>query len=138
MHSASESHASGTKEMEHHQLGFGDINILQGNIAEVVFHEGIELDLPMVREYHNFLLRHMQYPFGVMVNKRNSYTYTFEAQLNIDSMHEVKAIAFVSHSEITQISAECIADMPRNIAWNYKIFTDRAEALEWLSSELGY
>ena len=42
--------------MSRHRLSFGEIIILKPNLAEVIVDDGIEMDLKMVEEYHEFLL----------------------------------------------------------------------------------
>ena len=56
--------------MNNKKLSFADINILREDIAEVIVHEGIEMDLAMVDEYHAYLQKHLQSPFSLLVNKK--------------------------------------------------------------------
>jgi hypothetical protein len=120
--------------MSFYELSFAKIIILQENVAEVIINEGIEINNEMVTEYHNFLLQHLTAPFFLLINKINSYTYTFDAQIKIASLPEIKAMAVVAYSKATEVATRNLASIPRNNAWNIQIFPDRDTALEWLSS----
>lgn len=49
--------------MERFKLAFGEIKILNKNLAEVILDEGIVFDEIMVDEYHDFLLNSLIPPF---------------------------------------------------------------------------
>ena len=44
------------------------------------------MTLNMVEEYHAFLLKHLVSPFSLLINKINSYTYSFDAQVNLATL----------------------------------------------------
>lgn len=118
--------------MKIYELSFATIKILRNDIAEVIVHQGIEMDKAMIDEYHNFLLSHMTAPFSLLITKVNSYSYDAEAQENLATLKEINAMAVVSYSHTTKIITEDLATFPRKVEWNLKIFSSRAEALEWL------
>jgi hypothetical protein len=97
--------------MNVHELSFSKIILLSESIAEVIINEGVELDEKMVEQYHEFLLSHLIAPFSLLINKVNSYSYNFGAQINL-------AIA-----------------VPRSVEWNLKVFSNRDKALGWLKIE---
>jgi len=72
--------------MDLYELPFAKIIILDENLAEVIINEGIEMDINMVEQYHEFLLSHLQPPFSLLINKVNSYTYEFYAQLGLSAL----------------------------------------------------
>ena len=115
-----------------HRLGFTKIIILEDDIAEVIINEGVELDSSMVEEYHRFLLEHLKAPFSLLINKINSYTYTFDAQMKIATLAEIHAMAVVSYNSTTEVSTRSLASMPRSKKWNIQIFPDRETAVSWL------
>lgn len=120
--------------MELHHLPFGKIIILREDIAEVIIDEGIEFSTEMVDQYHKFLLSHLKAPFLLLINKINTYTYDFEAQQKLASLEEIKKMAVVSYSQVTHVTTEYLAAIPREVTWNLKIFPDRELALTWLKS----
>lgn len=122
--------------MQLYELPFAKIIILSDSIAEVIINEDIEMTLPMVKTYHEFLLSRLVSPFSLLINKVNTYTYDFDAQLNIANLDEINAMAVVAYSRVTKISTEYLkSSVPREVDWNLKIFSDRSEALRWLELE---
>jgi len=120
--------------MSLHKLRFAKIIILQENIAEVIINEAVEIDNEMVSEYHDFLLQNLSAPFLLLINKINSYTYTFDAQIKIASLPEIKAMAAVTYNKATEVATRNLASLPRDNTWNIQIFPDRDTALDWLTS----
>ncbi len=118
-----------------HELSFAKIVILREDIAEVIVNDGVEMDRAMTEEYHDFLLSNLRHPFSLLINKVNSYTYTFDAQINLATLKEINAMAIISYNRITKKSTENLASRPRAVDWNLKIFSNRDEALTWLESE---
>ena len=118
--------------MDLHELPYAKIIILQDNIAEVMINDGVKMDLEMVEHYHEFLLSHLRSPFSLLINKINSYTYDFDAQLKLATLKEINAMAVVAYDRITRITTETLASYPRSEKWNLKVFSNRDEALNWL------
>jgi hypothetical protein len=121
--------------MDLYELPFAKIIILYDDIAEVMIADGIEMDEQMVDQYHDFLLSHLHPPFSLLINKINSYSYSFPAQIKLATLKEINAMAVVAYNRITEISTETLASYPRSEEWNLKIFSNRDEALDWLFSE---
>ena len=121
--------------MDLYELSFAKIIILREDIAEVIINDGVEMDMAMTEEYHEFLLSKLRHPFSLLINTINSYTYDFAAQINLATLKEINAMAIVSYNRKTTISTESLASRPRALDWNLKIFSNRHEALAWLSSE---
>lgn len=121
--------------MDLYELPFAKIIILHDDIAEVMINEGVEMDVAMVQQYHDFLLSHLQTPFSLLINKINAYTYDFEAQERLATLKEINAMAVVAYSQITKITTETLASFPRDVQWNLEIFSNRDEALSWLISQ---
>jgi hypothetical protein len=121
--------------MDLHELPFAKIIILRDDIAEVMINDGVEMDVNMVDQYHDFLLTHLRAPFSLLINKVNSYTYDFQAQEKLATLKEIKAMAVVAYNRVTRIATETLASFPRDVKWNLKIFSNREDALEWLLSQ---
>jgi len=118
-----------------YELPFAQINILREDIAEVIINDGVEMDLNMVDQYHDFLLSHMQSPFSLLVNKVNPYTYNFHAQRKLATLKEINAMAVVAYNRVSELSTESLASIKRDIKWNLRIFSNRDGAYSWLISE---
>ena len=119
-----------------HELPFAKIIVLEKDIAEVIINEGIEMTAGMVNEYHEFLLKHLQAPFSLLINKVNSYTYDFDAQLNIANLKQINVMAVVAYNRAAKASTESMMNaIPRETPWKLQIFTTRDQALAWVVSE---
>ena len=121
--------------MDLHELPYAKIIILRHDIAEVIIDDEVVMDEAMVEHYHNFLLSHLSPPFSLLINKVNSYTYNFSAQLKLATLVEINAMAVVAYNRITVMTTESLASYPRTEKWNLKIFSNRNDALLWLFSE---
>jgi hypothetical protein len=122
--------------MKEYSLNFGKIIIIDENIAEVIVDDGVEMGLQHVDEYQQFLLNHMQTPFGLLVNKVNSYSYTFEAQMKIGTLPEIKAIGIVVYTNAAEQATSYLYKIHEHDKWNLRLFSGRKEALLWLRGEL--
>lgn len=118
------------------RLSFGEIVLISDSLAEVIVDEGIVMDEVKIDEYHDFLLTHLKSSFGLLVNKKYSYTYTFVAQKAIIGLQEVKAIAVVANTSGSVMSTETVININDNDNVNIKIFQERENALVWLQKEL--
>ncbi|KJD31970.1 hypothetical protein PK35_12550 [Tamlana nanhaiensis] len=114
------------------KLSFGVIKILYPNLAEVIVNEGIIMNEIMVDEYHDFLLTNLETPFNLIINKQNSYSYTYGAQKSIADLKEINAMAVVVATSGSLLSTETLMGVNEHKKWNLKIFRTREEALEWL------
>ena len=121
--------------MDLHELPYAKIIILQNDLAEVMINEGVEMNLAIVNDYHDFLLSHLEPPFSLLINKINSYTYDFEAQTKLATLKEINLMAVVAYNRVTKLTTETLASYPRDDKWKLKVFPSRDEALSWLISE---
>lgn len=117
------------------ELPYGKILILQKNIAEVIINEGIVMDELMIDHYHDVLRFNLVAPFYLLVNKKHSYSYDFNAQRNLATIEEIEAMAVVTYNRVTSMTTEMLDKLPRKEKWNLKIFSTREEALHWLLEE---
>ena len=122
--------------MDVHELSFGKIHLLDEHLAEVIVNDGIEMNMDMVNEYHAFLLDHLSPPFSLLINKLYKYSYTFEAQQQIATLPEIKAMAVVAYNRPAEVATETLKEAPRDIAWNLKVFPERGRALDWLNAQM--
>ncbi|WNH08003.1 hypothetical protein [Thalassobellus suaedae] len=121
--------------MKSYELSFGVISILNSNLAEVIVGEGIEMNEVMVDEYHDFLLNNLSLPILLLINKKNSYSYTFEAQISIGNLKEIKAMAVLIGTSGGLMSTETLININKENNWNIKLFQKRDQALNWLNTQ---
>lgn len=123
-----------------HRLSFGYFTLLAENIVEVTIDEGIELSLEMIEECDVFFKAHIFGNFGMLINRINEYTYSYEAQLSIGSYNGLKAIAFVYYSDEGKIFIEEVNIAKAYDNWNSCIFSgldlEWQKAFQWLQSQL--
>ena len=117
-----------------HKLSFGEITLLKPDLAEVIIGSGVEMDLQMVNEYHEFLLTHLENPFNLLINKIHRYSYTFEAQQHLATLPEINLMAVVAYNSMTEKSTKSPISIPRAMPWNIQIFKERKTAFDWLES----
>ena len=123
-----------------HELSFGYIILLSENIAEVVVNQNIVMTIEMVEEYDCFLKCHFNNDFGLLINKINHYTQTFEAQLSIASLSGIKAIAVVTYNQNCKQVTNTLENKRKIDHWNLKQFSGLElglqSGLSWLEQEL--
>jgi len=121
--------------MNLYELSFAKIIVLQDDIAEVIINDGVVMNAAMVQQYHEFLRSILTAPFSLLINKINSYTYDFDAQIELATIAEINAMAVIAYSRITELTTESLASYPRSKKWNLQIFMNRNDALAWLLLE---
>lgn len=123
-----------------HRLSFGYFTLLAENIVEVVIDDGIKLSLEMVEECDQFFKAHIFGEFGMLINRINEYSYSYEAQLSIGSYQGLKAIAFVYYTDECKTLFEQLNVTRANDNWNSRLFSglelEWQQALNWLEQEL--
>ena len=121
--------------MNLYELSYAKIIVLQEDIAEVIINDSVVINTAMVKQYHEFLRSNLTSPFSLLINKINSYTYDFNAQIELATIAEINAMAVVAYNRITELTTESLASYPRNKKWNLELFMNRNDALAWLLSE---
>lgn len=124
--------------MKEYKLSFGTIIILRDNLAEVIINEGVVMNEVMVDLYHDFLLSYLKAPFSLLINKKNSYSYTFEAQKMIANLDEIHVMAVIVGTSGALMSTKTLMKINEENDWNIKLFRARPEALEWIESHYKY
>ncbi len=66
---------------------------------------------------------------GVLANRQNSYSFSFEAQLIFREYRGVKALAILTYSRLAYIAAK----LHHAKYYKMRTFMQREEALHWLS-----
>lgn len=122
--------------MNKFRLSYATVIKLTDQIAEVIVDEGVEMSLAHVEEYHHFLLSTFTPPFGILVNRKYSYTYSFEAMQELATLEEFRAIAQLTYTRVAEKSSRMLHDIKRKRPWNSQVFTSRDAALAWLDEQL--
>lgn len=122
--------------MKKYKTSFGTIKVIENNLAEIIVDEGIEMNLTQVNEYHHFLSKNLSAPFYLLVNKKHSYTYTFEAQKAIVNFDKIKKLAVFLSTQAALMSSETLLSLNTDLNWEISWFSKRENALAWLKKKM--
>lgn len=121
--------------MKSYKLYFGTIVIINEKIAEVIINEGVVMDEKIVDEYHEFLLKNLEAPFSLLINKKFAYAYTFEAQNIIANLNVIDRMAIVVYTGSGKMATKTLLSINEDKNWNVRLFSSREEALLWLQNK---
>ena len=122
--------------LNNHRLSFCNINNIANNITEVKIDDDIVVDEPMVDEFHNWLAQHHNDKFGLLVNKTNHYTYTFEAQLKLGRIENMQAAAFFVKEHSSEVAIQAVMGIKKRRQMPNITFYNHQEAVDWLQDQL--
>lgn len=118
--------------MKSYKLSFGVIKIIKADLAEVIVNDGEVMDIVKVDEFHDFLLSNLDAPFSLLINKKHSYSYDFNAQRIIGQLDALEKIAVWITDAGGLMSTETLIDLNASSKWNIRIFREKNDALGWL------
>jgi len=122
------------------RLSFAYVNIIEDNIAELIIDNNVIITLEMIEEYDNYLAQHFEGKFGLLINRINHYSYTFESKLTIGSVEGLCAMAVVYYSRMSKESTLSILNARVNDDFNLKLFSGlelgKQSGIDWLKHEL--
>lgn len=102
-------------------LSFCKINFLDRNrVAEIIINDG------------ELLNQYSSNSFYLLINKKNSYCYTYKAQLRLADLSLIKAIAIVNYTKISELSTNYVMNFGKKSRIKHKSFYNRESALNWL------
>lgn len=126
--------------MEQYRLSFARVNIVLENIVEVIVDNSIVVSLEMVEELDKFLSNKFNESFGLLINKVNSYSYSFEATMTLGSLDYINAIAVINYSKDGEMVTTEIMDKRKVDNLNIKSFSTLElgyqHATGWLQNQL--
>lgn len=112
----------------------GKIIKLDDDLAEVIVSDGLEVTAEMVDGARQLLIEHFHCPCRVLINRKNSYHYNFDAQQRLADMDCVHSVAILSHTRAGEITAKIVQMFPGKGTWKVSFFADRKSALAWLET----
>ena len=123
-------------EFNERRLAFCQLTRLPGGIIEIIPDEGVEIDLAMVEELDASLMAAMGASFAILVDKVNSYSMTFDAQMKIGLLQGVQATAVVVYNSAGEMGTEQIKAMTDGEEKKIEIFFERSHAISWLEEKM--
>lgn len=122
------------------RLSFAYVNIVQDNIAEVIIDNNVIITLDMLEEYDIYLNKHFKGNFGLLINRINHYSYSFEAKLTLGSVNGLCAMAVVYYNRMSKESAHSMMNARINDEFNLKLFSGlelgKHNGVNWLRDEI--
>ena len=119
--------------MEVHQISFAKICILNSNCAEITVNPGVDIDLQMIDEIHQFLLSQFNHSFSLLINKSNAYSTQLDALIQFGTLSEIDKIAVFAPNKLAKMSADFSASIPSSSKLNIDVFTERDDAFDWIT-----
>lgn len=121
--------------MELHRFSFGNLIVLSNNLGEVIVDEGVDVNVAMVNEIHAVFLSNFSASFSLLINKTNSYSSQLEALVMFGELSQIDKIAVFAPNKMAKLSADFSATIPSSQKLNIEVFTDRDQAMSWLSQD---
>lgn len=120
--------------MKEYEFSFGKIIILRDDLAEIITNKGVEMNEDIVKECHDFLIKHLKNPFSLLINKKYEHTYTGEAQTMISNLKELKVMGVVVGAKRSIIPSSILSKINEGNDSSIKLFNKRNQALEWFET----
>ena len=122
--------------MQIHFCSFGKMIQYDQHLVEYVVNEGVELTESMVDEAANIIAQHFQFPHISLINKTQSYTYSYSALKVIGKIFSPVATAIFGDCSAAFVSINTIKSLPWNKGWKAQCFADKESAVNWLNEQL--
>ena len=118
------------------KLSFCEIEQLSDNIFEVTVNEGHVIDEKCAEEARLFWHNLRKEPYNLLVNNKNSFSYSFIGMQEIASQFLERKTAILLDEEILIKEMSMVANLEKMLenVENRKVFQDRTEAMKWLES----
>ena len=117
-------------------LSFGSITPLGSGIYEIIAHPEMEINAGHIQEIMDYLEQHAEEEgFGILINRKHSYHYAFDAMQKFGTLDMIRAIAVLAENRKSYIRSRTIVDSLSSISRNSRkieLFRDRKMALKWL------
>lgn len=126
--------------MEQYRLSFARVNIVLENIVEIVIDNFVVVSLEMVEELDKFLSNTFTEKITLLINKVNTYSYSFEAKMIFGSLENIIAIAVINYSRDGEMITTEIMEQRKVDNLNIKSFSaldlGYQHAIRWLKNEM--
>lgn len=120
-----------------YQLSFCEIEQLSDNIFEVTVNEGATIDENCAAEARIFWHELRKEPYGLLVNNKNRFSYSFTGSQKIGAHSLERKTAVLIDDEISDNKMPTVMELKKlagDDLENKKVFQDRDEAIKWLAS----
>jgi hypothetical protein len=120
--------------MRHH-LSFCDIEQLSDNVFETIAKNGITLDKKCADENWIFWQHVRDKPFGLLINCKIAFHYSFEGAREIGKHPLQQKTAILLNNDELDTEMKMAIDIKNSTGDDtlHQFFSNRNEAIEWLS-----
>ena len=117
-----------------YQLSFCEIEQLSDHIFEVTINDGAIIDEKCAEEAQMFWHNIIKDPYGLLVNNKNRFSYSFIGSQKIGDHPLERKTAVLIDGPISKNQMSTVIDLKKMAgnAENRKLFQDRNEAIKWL------
>jgi hypothetical protein len=119
---------------------FGQVNFLSNNIVELIIDKGVEVSLELIDEYDALMAKNFTSDYAILVNRLNSYSFSYEALLCIGSAQYLKAVAIITYSSENKEQTKNLQAIRHMDDLNIREFSGlelgRESAIKWLEKQL--
>lgn len=117
-----------------HKLSFCEIEQLADNIFEVTVNEDAIIDETCADEAKIFWRNLRTEPYGLLVNNKNHFSYSFMGSQKIGEHPLERKTAVLVDNPATKDQMSMVLALKKmfGTADNRQVFQDRDEALQWL------
>lgn len=114
--------------MDSVRLSFADLYFLGDGIAEVIADEGINVSVEMYEELLEAFGAHTPKPTKLLANRKNSYSFSFQAMQFANNSNAIEAVAVLERSSISRL----VSRFAKPKHYRMKSFDNRDDAIAWL------
>lgn len=118
-----------------YQLSFCVIEQLSESTFEVTTAEGAVIDDACAKEANDFWLKLRKDPFCLLVNSKNSFSFSFTGSSEIGKNPLRKKTAVLLGNKKTESEVEWTSNLKKSVNFSEetRCFHDRTEALKWIN-----
>ena len=118
-----------------YSLSFCNIYQIADDIFETIDKEDVIIDHKCAEESWNFWNELRKEPFALLVNCKNSFSFSFEGAQHIGKHPFQKKTAFLIEDASQRKKLELAMEIKEKVghSYDYKVYSDREEAIKWLS-----
>jgi len=120
-----------------YKLSFCEIEQLSEDIYEVTINDGAVVDEDCAEEAKIFWHDLRKEPFGLLVNHKNQFSYSFMGAKEFGEHYLEQKTAILVDGPISRNQISMVLDLKGTAGTigDKRVFHDRAEAIKWLESQ---
>lgn len=119
-----------------YKLSFCEIDQLSEALFEVTINDGVTIDEKCAEEAKIFWQDLRKTPYGLLVNSKNRFSYSFMGSQKIGEYPLERKTAVLVDDPVSKRQMSIVMDLKNMVgnAENKKVFQDRDEAIRWLET----